>query len=170
MTGPTKKKVKKDVDTSDLVHTAKRCADLISDNTNVEGSNEDNKPAKKKFKLSEEDRAMGEAYLKFKGMKNAELQDILSWNNVSKSGTKDALLTRVIDGFLHGRIAKCLACGKGQPKIADDGSHVYCSGYYDTNQGFHLPCMIKSKIKDVKRYVTVYTLLRVQQFYLHESD
>lgn len=151
---PAKKKRKKkdedippaaDGETESFIQTVKRCATLLSDD------DEDGKPAKKKMKLSEEDKTMGEAYMKFNAMKNAELQDILGWNNVAKTGNKTVLLTRVIDGYLHGRIAKCFSCKKGQPKISDDGTHIICNGYYDTDRGFRLSCGSKSKIKDVKR-------------------
>lgn len=155
---PEKKKKKKmeeeeedanDGESTSLVQSAKRCASLMTNDDN-EG---DNKPATKKFKLSDEDKTMGEAYMKFKPMKNAELQDILAWNNVVKTGTKDVLLTRVMDGYLHGRIAKCFVCGKGQPKISDDGSHVICTGFFDSASVIPIPCGTKSKPKDVKRYV-----------------
>ena len=132
---------------------AKRCGELLDDDDDASNANNDGQPAKKKVKLSEENIALGEAYNKFKSMKNDELKDVLTWNNVVKTGTKTQLLTRVIDGYLYGRIAKCAACGKGKPKISDDGSHVICSGYFDSEKGFHIPCGTKSKIKDVKRYV-----------------
>lgn len=156
---PSKKSKKKKADGEDddvevidgkgLLPQVKRCAAFLS----VEEGEEVDEPKKKKAKISEEDRAMGEAYMKFEKLKNDKLKDILSWNNVVKTGPKSVLLTRVIDGYLHGRIGKCVVCKKGQPKISDDGTHIICSGYFDKDMSFPVPCGSKRKIKEVQRYV-----------------
>lgn len=118
-----------------------------------ENGNDEDEPKKKKTKkMSEDDKKKAKAYLKYKGMKNGELQDILSWNKVVKSGNKDVLLTRVIDGYVYGRIGKCVSCLEGNPKISEDGSEVVCNGFYDKDKGFHVSCGSKIKVKDADRH------------------
>jgi hypothetical protein len=113
---------------------------------------ENDEPAKKKIKLSDTDKAIAEVYLKYNGMKTGELKDILSWNNVVKTGTKEVLLTRVIDGCINGRIANCVACGEGKPRISDDGSIIECNGYYDSDIGSRIVCSNKIKVESAERY------------------
>ena len=114
---------------------------------------DDAEPKKKKSKImSDNERALAEAYLKFKNLKIGELQDILSWNKIVKTGNKNVLLTRVIDGYVNGRIGKCVDCTEGKPRIADDGSGIVCNGYYDEDLGTRRPCGSKIEIDAAERY------------------
>mmetsp|Transcript_23641 Transcript_23641/g.35163 ORF Transcript_23641/g.35163 Transcript_23641/m.35163 type:complete len:458 (-) Transcript_23641:1161-2534(-) len=154
-TKATKKQTKKAQQSgSKYMAAVKRNADqLLAESGGEEG------PAKKKVKLSDDDKAKANAYIKFIGMKIGELQDILSWNNVLKTGTKDVLLTRVIDGFVYGRIGKCVACKLGQPKISDDGSKIECKGYFNSDKGFPVPC---------GNTVAVESAVRFKPWYINE--
>lgn len=137
----TKKEAKKANAGSKYIVTLKRDAARLLAEEEGEGEGEDEDgPVKKKTKLSGNDKAKAVAYNKFSGMKIPQLQDILSWNNVVKTGTKDVLLTRVIDGFVYGRIDKCVACKYGQPRVSDDGSAIVCPGYFNEDKGYRVPC------------------------------
>jgi Helix-hairpin-helix domain len=86
-------------------------------------------------------------YHKFK---NEQLKDILRWNRQVQTGTKDAMLYKVIDGSLHGRLARCVLCGGGRLKIAfaaGAGSGgggaavtVVCSGSFDEDTQRRIEC------------------------------
>ena len=135
---------------SAFIQTVKRNAAVLED----EGEIDADQPQKKKAKImSDDDMKKALAYLKYKDMKNSELQDILSWNKVIKTGSKDILLTRVIDGYVYGRIGKCVSCIEGKPKISDDGSEVVCNGFYDQDRGFHVACGSRIKVTDAPRCV-----------------
>jgi hypothetical protein len=119
----------------------------------AEDGEDEDAPKKKRVKMEDGDKSKAEAYNKFKDMKISQLQDILSWNQVVKSGTKPVLLTRVIDGYANGRIGRCVACGKGKPKISEDGSVVECNGYFDTDIGSHISCGNKVRVETAPRLV-----------------
>ncbi len=118
----------------------------------LDGTDGEDRPATKKVKLSDDDKSKAEAYNKFSGLKIPELQDILTWNNVVKTGTKEVLLTRVIDGFVYGRIGKCVVCKEGRPKITDDGGAIECTGYFNNQKGYHAQCGNRIAVESAKRY------------------
>mmetsp|Transcript_16113 Transcript_16113/g.19686 ORF Transcript_16113/g.19686 Transcript_16113/m.19686 type:complete len:457 (+) Transcript_16113:117-1487(+) len=117
----------------------------------LDAKNDDEGPPKKKIKLSNDDKAKAEAYLKYKDMKTDELKDLLSWNKIHKTGKKEFLLIRAIDGNVYGRIPKCAACGEGRPRISDDGSEIICSGYFDEDNAAHKTCGTKMKVENARR-------------------
>ena len=142
---------------SEFLKSVKRNAAILEGDE--EESDEDQPKQKKAKTMSDDEKALAEAYLKVKSMKNGELQDILSWNKVVKTGTKNVLLTRVIDGYARGRIAKCVQCGNGKPKIDDDGSAIVCTGYFDKDLHGHVPCGSRVKVESVERQVVFISYL-----------
>lgn len=116
-------------------------------------SDDDEGPKKKKAKkgLSEDDRAKAEVYGIYEGCKNDELKDVLRWNKQMVGGTKDALLARIIDGHLNGRLGRCPACKNGRVKLAEDGDGAFCNGYFDEENGVRVSCFFKSSIDKAPR-------------------
>jgi PADR1 (NUC008) domain len=77
-------------------------------------------------------RAHIDAYASYKGCKADELKDLLRWNNQVLVGTKDVILTKVIDGMVHGRLGRCQLCNGGKLKFNTDNVHeIVCSGEFD---------------------------------------
>ena len=61
-------------------------------------------------------------------------------------------MERVLDGELHGRIAHCAVCGRGQPKIAQAGdTNATCSGYYDSETSSRIPCGSSVSLEKIHR-------------------
>jgi len=92
---------------------------------------------KSKSKVSDVESTMTSAekkkYAKFQeelsGKKNQEIQEMLKYNGMKVTGTKDELVDRVAEAMTMGVVGKCNVCGGGRPKFTD-GLWV-CSGYMD---------------------------------------
>jgi hypothetical protein len=82
---------------------------------------EGKQPASKKLKSV--DTARLDAYGKNQHLKVADLGDVLQWNRQYKTGKKDYLMEKVIDGEVNGRLARCPLC-TGYPKLKEDGATV----------------------------------------------
>jgi Poly(ADP-ribose) polymerase and DNA-Ligase Zn-finger region len=92
-------------------------------------ANDDNEPNKKRVKTDVDPRAV-QIYAKIHKMTLFELQDILRWNRQVLKGTKTAVMRKVIDGELNGRLGLCLVCG-GKLKMSDNFDKVsYLIGYF----------------------------------------
>lgn len=94
------------------------------------------------------DRAV-DLYGEYYTTKNDELKDILRWNRQVLTGTKDALLYKVIDGALHGRLARCKLCG-GRLKM--QGNKVICSGSFDEASNRRIDCAYSTAPDDAPRW------------------
>jgi len=120
----------------------------------------ENQPKKKRKmnKLSEEERAEAEVYAMYEKKKNDELKDVLRWNNQMVGGNKDALLTRIIDGQLNGRLGICPSCEKGKMKLKDtEAAKAYCNGYFDEENQARIPCFYECSLKEAPRLLPWYT-------------
>lgn len=119
----------------------------------------DEVPKKKKAKkeekrgLSENDRARAEVFAIYEGCKNDELKDVLRWNKQMVGGNKDALMTRIIDGHLNGRLGRCPTCKEGRVKLTEDdgGATAYCNGFFDEENAVRQSCFFKCKIDKAPR-------------------
>jgi len=102
---------------------------------------EDEQPAARKSKLDPKDELAAKAYTKYSSFKVGELKDVLRWNHSAVGGTKDVLLLRVIDGEVHGRLARCPTCDKGKLKVIDeDPGKVECKGFFHKESGAYHKC------------------------------
>jgi len=109
-------------------------------------------PAAKKLKLSEEDHQKIDIFGMYEKAKNAELHDILQWNHQLVSGTKDILMARVIDGQMRGRLGHCPMCVRGPVKLENESAkNAICTGYYDSDMGYHVSCSFKCPIEEAPR-------------------
>jgi K+-transporting ATPase c subunit len=109
-------------------------------------------PAKKKLKLSEQDKAKVDIYIQYENATNDELKDILRWNHQLLTGNKDILMARVIDGQMRGRLARCPMCIRG--KLALDNAaakRVSCHGFYDDDIGARHTCAFVGSIEEAPR-------------------
>lgn len=93
-----------------------------------------------------------------KKYKNDEIKDILGYNRQTKTGTKDFLLMKLIDGSMYGRIARCELCG-GRLKLKEDGDPVICSGTFDETMNVRIDCAFCSTAAKAPRYQPWYVLL-----------
>lgn len=118
----------------------------------VDDDEEGKSPAKKKMKISEEDKAKVDIYVQYEKAKNTELSDILRWNHQPVSGNKDILMARVIDGQMRGRLARCPMCIRGHLSLDNAAAKsVSCHGFYDDDIGARHSCAFKSSIEDAPR-------------------
>ena len=109
-------------------------------------------PAKKKMKISEEDKAKVDIYVQYEKAKNDELKDVLRWNRQHVSGNKDILMARVIDGQMRGRLAHCPMCIRGRLDLENEAAkRVSCHGFYDDDIGARHSCAFKSSIEEAPR-------------------
>jgi Poly(ADP-ribose) polymerase and DNA-Ligase Zn-finger region./PADR1 (NUC008) domain. len=106
---------------------------------------------KKKLKLSPTEEKKVEIYEKYAQCKVDDLKDVLRWNKVARTGTKDVLLLRLIDGEVYGRLGKCPICGKGQLKLNDEGTNVQCKGFYNEDVGAFEVCYFSIKPEKAPR-------------------
>ena len=82
-----------------------------------------------------------ELYKKYHKLKSDLLKDILGYNRQVKTGTKDILLMKLIDGLTYGRLARCSVCDGGRLKLIDDDCYtVTCSGTFDESLQTRIPC------------------------------
>jgi Helix-hairpin-helix domain len=80
-----------------------------------------------------------EAYGTYRTMTANELKPMLAWNKQVRTGTKDVLLTKCIDGKVFGRLGCCGLCG-GRLKLNDDGVSVRCDGVWNEDQQYKATC------------------------------
>jgi hypothetical protein len=104
-------------------------------------------PAKK---LKGIEKASLDIFAKYHKQKVDDLKDILKWNRQYVTGNKDYLLTKVIDGELHGRLPPCTLCG-GHLKLVEDGVTVSCNGSFDEDAGTKMLCAYRSTATDAPR-------------------
>ena len=69
---------------------------------------EESEPAAKKVKSELSEKV--EAYGVYKKMTADVLKDMLGWNHQVKSGNKDFIIFKCIDGHVNGRLALCPLC------------------------------------------------------------
>lgn len=113
---------------------------------------EEGAPAAKKMKLSPKEEAMLDVYVQYEKMKADELKDILEWNRQQKSGNKNLLLTRIIDGQMNGRLARCPVCTRGKLQIENETSTTaICKGYWDEDLAGRIPCRYSTPLEEVER-------------------
>lgn len=60
-----------------------------------------------------------------------DLKKILELNDQSKTGTKKALVEKVADGMVFGKIPRCIKCGGGRPRPDHSAGTYKCPGYMD---------------------------------------
>jgi hypothetical protein len=118
---------------------------------------EGKEPASKKLKSV--DPARLDAYGKFQHLKNAGLEDVLQWNRQYKTGPKDYLMEKVIDGEIHGRLARCPLCS-GHLKLATDGKTVICNGSFDEDSHTRIDCAYSGKPAEAPRFQPWYVPVR----------
>lgn len=92
---------------------------------------------------------------KFQHLKVAELSEVLEWNRQYKSGAKNYLLEKVIDGEVYGRLARCPLCS-GHLKLSEDGSTVTCNGMFDEDSQRKILCAYSAKPSEVPRFTPWY--------------
>jgi hypothetical protein len=127
--------MKESVDTGDLPPTKKVKKERKRDN-------DEDEIFKKQLEL----------YGKFHNQfKNDEIKDILGYNRQTKTGTKDILLMKLIDGNTYGRLARCDVCG-GRLKLKDDGNTVICSGTFDETRNLRMDCAFSCTAANAPRY------------------
>jgi hypothetical protein len=117
-----------------------------------DSSNSDNEklPAAKRSK--DDGSAMAQAYNKYKEMQVKDLKEILKWNKQAQTGNRTQVLNKVLDGHVHGRMARCNLCGGGNLILHDDGKTVTCAGVYDPLRHSRLPCRYEGSTEDCPRW------------------
>jgi hypothetical protein len=110
---------------------------------------EGKQPASKKVKSV--DTARLDAYGKNQHLKVADLGDIMQWNRQYKTGPKNFLMEKVIDGEVHGRLARCPLCS-GHLKLKEDGSTVVCHGSFDEGSQRRIECAYSGKPSEAPRF------------------
>eukprot|EP00514_Thraustochytrium_sp_LLF1b_P003189 CAMPEP_0184510560 /NCGR_PEP_ID=MMETSP0198_2-20121128/1879_1 /TAXON_ID=1112570 /ORGANISM="Thraustochytrium sp., Strain LLF1b" /LENGTH=417 /DNA_ID=CAMNT_0026900459 /DNA_START=363 /DNA_END=1616 /DNA_ORIENTATION=- len=88
--------------------------------------------------------------LKYSKMKISELKDFLKMNHMLRTGVKQELVDRCVDGEKHGRFPPCPQCGKGQLRLTER-KMVACGGYFDDSINMRLPCTFEAAAGDIKR-------------------
>jgi hypothetical protein len=114
-------------------------------------------PASKKSKSV--DTARLDAYGKYKGMKVAGLGDVCQWNRQYKTGNKDFLMGKVIDGEVYGRFQPCPLCN-GNLKLRDDCTTVICHGAFDEDSQRRLQCAYQAKPSEAPRWKPWYVQVK----------
>lgn len=137
-------------ETNVLIATLKRNSEIL---LREEDAEKDDGPATKKLKssLSSTDHLHASAYLEYVTLKVDDLKDFLRWNRQPLGGIRLEILSRVIDGHVHGRIGRCTSCTKGKLKLSDDGLFASCSGYFDEDAGRRIPCFNKLPLSKIPR-------------------
>jgi Helix-hairpin-helix domain len=92
-----------------------------------------------------------EAYAKYRSMTANELKPMLAWNKQVKTGTKDVLLVKCIDGNVFGRLGCCGLCG-GRLKLNDDGLTVRCDGVWNEDQQYKATCAFTTTASKAPRF------------------
>lgn len=96
--------------------------------------------------------AQVDAYTAYYKCKGTELADMLSWNHQVKTGTKKVALMKVIDGHVHGRLARCPLC-TGRLKLTLECTEVLCNGAFDESVGQRLDCSYTTSPEEAPRWM-----------------
>jgi hypothetical protein len=96
--------------------------------------------------------AQVDAYTAYYQCKATELADMLSWNHQVKTGTKKVALMKVIDGHVHGRLARCPLC-TGRLKLTLECTEVLCNGAFDESVGQRLDCSYTTSPEEAPRWM-----------------
>ena len=103
-----------------------------------------------------------DAYRVYQKEKNDDLKDLLKWNRQFITGTKNYLLVKVLDGHVHGRLARCQMCQGGRLKIDERNcAVVVCNGQFDEDAQQRIPCTFKCGVQDAPRWKPWYVVLAV---------
>ncbi|CAB9527172.1 poly ADP-ribose polymerase [Seminavis robusta] len=114
------------------------------------GDDEKEKPAKKAKTGGVSDKEL-EVYGEVHKMSADALKDILRWNRQILKGNKTAVMHKVIDGAVNGRIAPCGVCG-GKLKIDETNFlKVTCNGRFDEDRQVRIPCTTTYNLDNVPR-------------------
>lgn len=109
-----------------------------------------------------------EAYASYKGCKGDELKDVLRWNKQILAGTKDVILTKVIDGTVHGRLGRCQLCNGGQLKFNVENAHqIVCNGEFDEASQRKITCNYTTIPSKAPRFQPWYVHCRVCLFFFY---
>jgi len=95
----------------------------------------------RKLTSSQLDLVKGETY-RLSQLPTKLLQSMLTLNNQKKTGTKEELVNRCVDGILRGALPRCPLCQIGHLWYA--GGKYRCNGSYDRTQGGKLPCSFEA--------------------------
>ena len=85
-----------------------------------------------------------------------DMKVILEWNGQAKSGSKAFLTVTVMDGHVHGRLARCCLCLGGRLVMQDDGLTVTCAGAFDETRKSRIPCSYMGSTADCLRWYPCY--------------
>jgi hypothetical protein len=110
--------------------------------------------AKKEQRSEEEEDLLDRqavAYGEYHDMTAAELKDVLSWNRQFKTGTKNVLLLKCVDGRVRGRLGCCGLCG-GRLKLLEDGATVKCDGIWNEEMNYKVTCAYSTNATDAPRF------------------
>eukprot|EP00978_Attheya_sp_CCMP212_P014226 scaffold36188_cov54-Attheya_sp.AAC.4 len=88
----------------------------------------------------------------FQRKKVSDLKKILRTNEQHVTGTKNVLLDRIVDGYLHGRLDHCPKCTVGRLRIEEMCPElVRCHGHYELGWNIAVPCSFECATKDAPR-------------------
>ena len=117
-----------------------------------EGGESSTVVAAKKPRLSPHDMARVDVYAMYETYTNDALKDILTWNRQIKTGNRNLLMARIIDGQLKGRLGRCPMCIRGRMQLENDHARqAICKGYYNEDIGAHESCNYTCLIDDAPR-------------------
>lgn len=128
--------------------------------------------AAKRPKLSPQDTARVDVYAMYEKHTNDALKDILTWNRQVKTGNKDLIMARIIDGQLKGRLGRCPMCIRGKLQLEDEHAlKAICKGYYNEDIGAREPCSYTCPIDAAPRkhpwYVVAWYVRSIHVFAFH---
>jgi hypothetical protein len=82
-----------------------------------------------------------EAVGRFSATSVSALKDMLEANEQKKSGNKEELVERCVDGFMYGQLPRCRDCGAGYLRVRYDSQFGHggqgtfsCPGFFDDDQ------------------------------------
>lgn len=125
----------------DYVHKVKRAFEATQDGE---------EPPTKKVKTEGSLQDDINVYATYHSMKGTELADILKWNRQVKTGKKDELLAKVMDGALRGRLGFCPVCTQGRLKISPDFG-VVCNGWFNEDLQYRVDCSFSCSVTQAPR-------------------
>jgi hypothetical protein len=128
----------------------KGTADEDDDDDNEEIQRQGNN--KKTRREEEIESLMIEGFAVYETMTAVKLKEILGWNLQYKTGDKELVLTKVLDGHVHGRLGRCQDCRGGRLYIAEDGVTVICRGIFDEHTLSRVPCDYRGTVMDCPRW------------------
>jgi hypothetical protein len=105
-------------------------------------SSSSSSPAKPQVnaEMTDADKVEFGAFQTFNKLSADKIKDYLRWNDQLLTGTKDQLITRIIDLSTKGRLLRCPDCaGK---LILEDGlkPKILCRGHFDEDMGCRVDC------------------------------